>query len=516
MPINKILTLLSAHPKLKALLSLRRGIEKEGLRTDANGHISQEPHPKGLGSTLTHEHITTDYSESLLEFITPVFSSAQEALCFLEVAHRFSYANMGSELIWPNSMPCLLENELSIPIANYGSSNVGKLKQVYRHGLWHRYGRVMQCIAGIHYNFSLPDTLIDVLFNQQSEYTNKQEFVSSLYFGLIRNFRRYTWLLHYLFGASPALSKSGFDKPDERLQALHQDTSYMPYATSLRMSDLGYHNNAQSHLDVCYNHLDSYIKTLSQAMKQPYSAYEEIGLMDEKGEYKQLNTNLLQIENEYYSDIRPKRVAHSGEKPLEALAKRGVEYVEIRSTDLNPFLPLGINTQQVCFLDTFLLFCALKDSPKMSPKECEQVKENRKAAVMYGRDRNLELKTEDSSKNLRQWGLELVEELTPIAKLLDQSQSTNQFLPALKQQKLKILDDTLTPSAQVLHTLKEKELEFSELTLQQAKQHKKELSEPLGAELKESWKSMAKASLEKQTQIERSDEISFKEYLARY
>lgn len=516
MPINKILTLLSTHPELKALLRLRRGIEKEGLRTDASAYISQKPHPKGLGSSLTHEHITTDYSEALLELITPVFDSAQEALFFLEIAHRFSYANMESELIWPSSMPCILEGELSIPIADYGSSNVGKLKQVYRHGLWHRYGRIMQCIAGIHYNFSLPNILIDLLFAQQSEHTNRQEFASELYFGLIRNFRRYTWLLHYLFGASPAVCKSFFTKADTRLESLHQHTAYMPYATSLRMSDLGYHNNAQSHLDVCYNHLESYIKTLSQAMKQPYSAYEEIGLMDEKGEYKQLNTNLLQIENEYYSDIRPKRVTYSGEKPLEALAKRGVEYVEIRSTDLNPFLPLGINTQQVCFLDTFLLFCALKDSPKMSPKECEQVKENRKAAVMYGRDSELDLKIDCSSKNLRQWGLELIEELTPVAKLLDQAQATNQFVSALKQQKLKLLDDSLTPSAQVLHRLKEQELEFSELTLQQAKQHKKTLSEPLGKKVRTHWQAMAQTSLEKQVQIERNDEISFKEYLARY
>lgn len=515
MPI-KILTLLRAHPELKALLSFKRGIEKEGLRTDTSGHISQELHPKGLGSTLTHEHITTDYSEALLELITPVFDSAQEALSFLEIAHRFSYANMGAELIWPSSMPCVLEDELSIPIANYGSSNIGKLKQVYRHGLWHRYGRSMQCIAGIHYNFSLPDTLIDMLFAQQSEYTNRQEFVSSLYFGLIRNFRRYTWLLHYLFGASPAVCKSFFTKPDERLQNLHQHTAYMPYATSLRMSDLGYHNNAQSNLEICYNHLDTYIDTLSNAMKQPYSPYEKIGLIDEDGQHKQLNTHLLQIENEYYSDIRPKRVTNAGEKPLEALAHRGVEYVEIRSTDLNPFLPLGINTQQVCFLDTFLLFCALKDSPKMSSKECEQVKDNRKAAVMYGRDAELELKIDDSSKNLRQWGLELIEELTPIAKLLDQSQSTNQFLPALKQQKLKLLDDSLTPSAQVLHTLKEKNLEFSELTLQQAKQHKKILSEPLGEKIRTHWQATAQTSLEKQAQIERSDNISFKEYLARY
>lgn len=511
-----ILSLLHAHPQLKELLALRRGIEKEGLRTNKDGLISQSAHAKGLGSALTHEHITTDYSEALLEFITPVFSSAQEALGFLEVAHRFTYSNIGAELIWPNSMPCILENEMSIPIADYGRSNLGKLKQVYRHGLWHRYGRIMQCIAGIHYNFSLPEPLIDLLFAQQSEHKSRQDFVSSLYLGLIRNFRRYTWLLHYLFGASSAVCKSFFTQPDARLQSLHKNTAYMPYATSLRMSDLGYHNNAQAHLDVCYNHLDTYIETLSAAIKQPYKEYEEIGLVDESGQHKQLNAHLLQIENEYYSDIRPKRVSKAGEKPLEALAKYGVQYIEVRSTDLNPFLPLGINTQQICFLDTFLLFCALKDSPKMNDEECEQVKENRKAAVMYGRDPDLSLQTLEGQKHLRQWGLELIDELIPVAKLLDKSQATNQFIPALMQQKLKLIDDNLTPSAQILSQLKEQNMELSELTLQQAKEHRKVLSEPLGEQIRKRWQQKAKASLEKQTHIEQADKISFTEYLANY
>lgn len=514
--MHNTLTQLSSHPQLKELLALRRGIEKEGLRAYNDGQISQASHPKGLGSALTHEHITTDYSEALLEFITPVFNSAQEALSFLEVAHRFSYANMSAELIWPNSMPCVLENEMSIPIADYGRSNLGKLKQVYRHGLWHRYGRIMQCIAGIHYNFSLPEQLIDVLFKQQDAHTNRQDFVSSLYFGLIRNFRRYTWLLHYLFGASPAVCKSFFTQPDARLQGLHKNTAYMPYATSLRMSDLGYHNNAQAHLDVCYNHLDTYIDTLSAAIKQPYKAYEDIGMLDDSGEYKQLNTHLLQIENEYYSDIRPKRLPQDSEKPLEALAKYGVQYIEVRSTDLNPFLPLGINTQQICFLDTFLLFCALKDSPKMNDKECEQVKENRKAAVMYGRDPEMELQTLEGKKHLRQWGLELIDELIPVAKLLDKSQATNQFIPALMQQKLKLIDDALTPSAQILNKLKEQNIEFSELTLSQAKEHRKILSEPLGEQIKKRWQQKAKTSLEKQAQIEQADTISFTQYLANY
>lgn len=514
--MQPILSLLDAHPQRAQLTCLNRGIEKEGLRCNATGHISQKPHPKSLGATLTHSAITTDYSEALLEFITPVFNSAQQAMSFLNVAHRFAYANLPDELIWASSMPCILNGEMSIPIADYGSSNLGKLKQTYRHGLWHRYGRMMQCIAGIHYNFSLPEPLLDLLFSQQTEHTSRQDFISDLYFGLIRNFRRYSWLLHYLFGASPALCTSFFKQPDARLENLHQHTVYLPYATSLRMSDLGYHNNAQAGLDVCYNQLDSYIATLSNAIQQPHQAYIDIGMQDKNGQYKQLNTHLLQIENEYYSDIRPKRVTQAGEKPLAALKQRGVQYIEVRSTDLNPFLALGINNLQICFLDTFLLFCALKDSPKMSANECQLVIQNRKTAVMYGRDPNIKMQTEQGEKHLRQWGVDLLQELLPVAQLLDNSHHSNQFVPALKQQRLKLIDDSLTPSAQVLNQLKEQKLEFAQFSLQQSKKHKNSLSEPLSPKVQQHWQALAQHSLAQQTQIEQSDQLSFTDYLANY
>ncbi len=514
--MQKILSQLNAHPQLPELTCLWRGIEKEGLRTDINGHISQQSHPKALGKALTHEYITTDYSEALLEFITPVFSSAQEALSFLNIAHRIAYTNMEEELIWANSMPCILNGQLSIPIADYGKSNLGQLKQTYRHGLWHRYGRMMQAIAGIHYNFSLPEPLIDLLF-AKSEHSSRQDFVSELYFGLIRNFRRYSWLLHYLFGASPAICTSFFEHQNHHLHPLHQHSAYLPYATSLRMSDLGYQSNAQAGLNICYNHLDSYIDTLSQAMRQPYADYAKIGIQNADGQYQQLNTHLLQIENEYYSDIRPKRVTLAGEKPLTALKERGVQYIEVRCTDLNPFLPLGINSQQIYFLDTFLLFCALTDSPKMNAEECQQVAQNSQTAVMYGRNPNIELQQhQQGTKNLRQWGLELLQALLPIAKLLDKSQHSHQFMPALNQQKLKLLDDSLTPSARFLAQMFTHKLEFAELSLQQSKQHKKQLSQPLNPQVQQHWHDIAQQSVIKNAQIEADDRISFSEYLANY
>ena len=282
------LSLLSEAANRPLLTQLNRGLEKEGLRCSAQGVISQKAHPQGLGSALTHPSITTDYSEALLEFITPVFTSAHEVLAHLDIAHRFAYQQLDAELIWPSSMPCILQGEMSVPIAQYGSSNLGKLKHVYRHGLWHRYGRMMQTIAGIHYNFSLPEALWPLLQQHDprgADYS-PQSYVSARYFGLIRNFRRYSWLLMYLFGASPAVCASFLHGRDHTLDRLHQHTLYAPYATSLRMSDLGYQNNAQSELMVCHNTLERYVETLGNAVTKPVAAYEAIGVQDEQGHYK--------------------------------------------------------------------------------------------------------------------------------------------------------------------------------------------------------------------------------------
>jgi glutamate--cysteine ligase len=518
--LHDVLSLLSQPEHLSLLANIQRGIEKEGLRCSSQGIISQKPHPKGLGSALTHESITTDYSEALLEFITPVFNSAHEALAYLDIAHRYTYSQLDGEMIWPNSMPCILQGELSIPIAQYGDSNLGKLKHVYRHGLWHRYGRMMQCIAGIHYNVSMPKELWPLLFEQEhgraAEEQELQDFISAKYFGLIRNFRRYAWLLFYLFGASPALCESFLNGREHKLQKLKQHTLYSPYATSLRMSDLGYQNSAQSDLTVCYNTLDSYAETLGQALTVPVKEYEAIGIQDEHGEYKQLNTNLLQIENEYYSDIRPKRVSRDGDKPLEALKKEGVEYIEVRCTDLNPFLPLGMDVPQLQFMDLFLTWCLLQPSPEVDGKEYGQIQRNHEKAVMEGRKPGLLLEQGDSEISLQQWGMELLDSMSSLAELMDKARGHTFHRDTLSQQKLKLADSSLTPSAQILSTLQEQDLEFAELTRYLAEQHRKTLSEPLAKEVQQVWKDKARHSLTQQHALETSDNLPFTEYVQNY
>jgi len=383
-----------------ALAGLKRGIEKESLRVRTDGSLALTPHPERLGAALTHPHITTDFSESQLELITGVHADADGCLEELTEIHQVVMRAIGNELLWAASMPCNLPADEAIPVGRYGTSNVGRAKTVYRMGLSYRYGRRMQTISGIHYNFSVPG------------------IGSDGYFALIRNFRRLSWLPLYLFGASPAACTSFVDGRKHELQELAPGTLYLPHATSLRMGRLGYQSDAQSHLHVSYNNLKSYSASLHEALTKPYPPYEKLGIRDGDS-YKQLSTTLLQIENEFYSPIRPKRRIKPGERPLHALRERGVEYVEVRLMDLDPFNPVGINAQTMRFLDLLLLYCLLEDSPPDNPTELRVIARNKLLGAQEGRKPGLMLERRGQQVPLIEWGKEVVAACEPIATELD-------------------------------------------------------------------------------------------------
>jgi glutamate--cysteine ligase len=491
-----------------------RGIEKEGLRVDQSGHISQRPHPTALGSALTHPSITTDYSESLLEFITPVKRNIPEVIDYLSQLHRFTYQQNPDELIWPGSMPCEIQNELEVPIAYYGESNIGKLKHVYRHGLWHRYGRTMQCIAGLHYNFS-PSMELWQLLAQHSAREADKDFISESYFGLIRNFRRYSWMLLYLFGASPALDKSFVKGKTHNLDNWDATTLFGPYATSLRMSGLGYQNNAQKGMFVCFNSLPTYTKTLRQAMQTSLPRYEELGVCKD-GVYQQLNTHVLQIENEYYADIRPKRNSLNGEKPLTALNHYGVEYIEVRCLDLNPFVAEGVTAEQLAFTDLFLLYCLINDSPVLSNAECEEVDNNHRQVVTDGRNPNFRLSHQGQKVSLPEWGSEIINDLLPLADLLDSRNGTEIYRTACSVMQARLNNPALTPSARVLAEMAAKQLSHTGFVLAKANELHKTLSTPLNAEQFGIWQELAQSSLHKQAEMEAETSLPFTQYLQEY
>lgn len=438
------------------------------------------------------------------------------AIQFLENLHRYTYSHLKEELIWAGSMPCHIPDAAAIPIARFGSSNIGQLKYIYRVGLEHRYGKMMQIIAGIHYNFSLPDDFWRAFQEQKGNTETLQSFRSSSYFKMIRNFRRHSWLLLYLFGASPALDDSFLKGKSHKLQSLHDHTLYMPYATSLRMSDLGYSTMVQASLNICFNHLKSYVESLDRAIHTNYPPYGKTGVKVD-GKYRQLNGNILQIENEYYSDIRPKRVVQPGEKPLHALRKSGVQYIEVRSIDINPFLLAGIDSRQAFFMDTFLISCLLMSDEDVSPNECRMVNDNLQKVTTRGREPGLLLATPKGEATLTDAGKTLLAQMHLTGELLDQVHRTTAYSLSVDDQMRKLENSALTPSAQVLTALQKTGLNYSDWMLLKSREHKEAFphSSSCTSEMKD-LAQRAKASLVEQQQIEACDTLDFDQFLAKY
>ncbi len=506
------------------LAVLWRGIEKESLRTTPAGELARTPHPASLGSALTHPHITMDFSEAQLEFITSVHDDAGGVLRELADIHRFVCANIGDELPWAASMPCRLGDPAEVPVARFGSSNVGRSKTVYRTGLSHRYGSLMEAISGIHYNFSLPETLWPVIAASRGE-TMDGDFVTRAYFGLIRNFRRYSWLLIYLFGASPVVCKSFLAGASSRagalapgLDTLDDETLYLPYATSLRMGRLGYQSEAQSSLHISYNDLAQYEATMRTALTTPYPAYEAIGVKGSAdGEYRQLSTALLQIENEFYDAIRPKRRVCPGERPLEALHERGVEYVEVRCLDLDPFLPLGIDAATCRFLDVFLLLCLLDDSPPDDRRESQDMLANQLAVVERGRLPGLTLTAAGTELPLTVWADQLLAGCQRVAREIDAVVGDDAHTAAVELQRRKLAAPRLTPSARILSTLRRRRQAFFYFVKERSAAHRRWFeARPLNAKRYRELAALSEASLAEQARLEAGDDESFDDYLRRY
>ncbi|MEO7400635.1 MAG: glutamate--cysteine ligase [Polaromonas sp.] len=485
------------------LLGMRRGIEKESLRAQSGGGLALTPHPAALGSALTHASITTDFSESQVELVTAAHKSPEAALDELTQLHQFTYRAMkelGDEMLWVSSMPCGLPTDETIPIARFGSSNVGRAKSVYRMGLSHRYGRRMQTISGIHYNWSLPGV------------------TSEQYFALIRNFRRHAFLLLYLFGASPAVCSSFVAGRQHELQELSESTMHMPHGTSLRMGRLGYQSDAQASLAVSYNSLDGYGASLQDALTRPYPAYEAVGIRNPGGDYNQLATTLLQIENEFYGTIRPKRVIYPGERPLHALRERGVEYIEVRLMDLDPFEPVGINARTMRFLDVFLLHCLLSSSPPDTPGEIAELKHNQHQTAARGREPGLRLKRAGGEVPLVAWGAEVLADCAPIAAALDAAHGGTQYREAFAAAQVGLADPSTLPSARVLAAM-EQDFGNSFVRFARAQSLKTQAalqSLPLSGEQLARLEALSRESVAAQKQIEATDTLPFEEYRQQY
>ena len=493
-----------------------KGVEKESLRVLPNGTLAPTPHPLLLGSALTNEHITTDYSEALIELVTPAFRHSWELLQYLLDLHQFVYRHLGDELLWATSMPCAIDRDEDIPLAQYGSSHVGRMKTVYRNGLGLRYGRMMQAISGVHFNYSFPLPFWEAWAAARGAVADSTQFVSSCYFDLLRNYRRHGWLVLYLFGVSPVVCKSFLRGRNADLADFAVGTAFAPYATSLRMSDVGYRNRNQAGLAVSVNSLEEYVHDLTRAISTPHAAYEALGVKV-NGEYRQLNANILQIENEYYSFIRPKRVARSGERPTKALRRAGVEYVEVRALDVSAFDPVGVNQNKLRFLEAFLALCLMKDSPPIAAAEQGVLDQNHLSVARRGREPGLSLWRDGRNVPMRDWAQELLDSMSGICEVLDRGDAGRPYSQALATQTAKIEDAALTPSARLLAELTAGE-SFFDLALRMSATHKAyflDLYPPNEERLRE-FSQEARESLAAQKAIEAADTGTFEEYLARY
>ena len=505
----------------------RIGLEKEALRVDRNARIARTPHPPALGSALTHPHITTDYSEALLELITPPLPDGASAIAFLEDIHAYVYRHLDDEILWANSMPCVVRGDDNIPLARYGGSNVGRMKTVYRSGLSYRYGREMQTIAGVHFNYSFNPRLWtclrdagffgaagDAAVREQSA----QAFRSRGYMSLLRNLLRVSWVITYLFGASPVVCRT-FVGAVRRLGFFDDTTMFAPGATSLRMGDIGYQNNQESEagmIEVSYDSLGEYIDGLKRAVSTPHERYRQFGVKV-NGEFRQLNAHVLQIENEYYATARPKHVSGKGEMPLRALHEGGVEYIELRSLDVGAFDPAGVNSGQLDFLEALFLFCLLADSPPLNAREQRESTRNEIATAHEGRVSGLKLSCAQRARTLTEWGSELCDRMTPVCELLDRANDTRRYSRSLAHQAQLFEDAEATPSARVIGEMRATGESFVAFAYRKSREFGEYFkSRPLDAARVQQFDRLTEASTREQAGIEAADRLSFEEYVENY
>lgn len=456
-------TALAAFSKAKDRTILEKGLhglEKESLRIDEHGHLAMTPHPKAIGNSLTDPHITTDFSESQLEFITPPFPKPEQTVAFLEKLHRFTLPRIDNEMLWPFSMPGSLPPVEDIPIAYYGESKVAKEKEIYRRGLALRYGKYMQTISGVHHNFSFSPKLWDVLMKLSGTKLKKQQFINEGYLHIVRNFIRYRWLLVYLFGASP------FHDPTYKCRLLHPDRSE---AISLRSSRCGYSNPAK--IEVDYNSFDKHLKSLIKATKTPHPAYKKLGLK-KADEQIQLNDHILQIGNEYYFSIRLKP-ATPVKDLLGSLSKNGVAYIEVRIFDLNPFEPTGVTIDQLYFDQLFLLYCLFKESPPVDQKVLDEGTENQQMVALKGRNPSLKIKQNGRPITMVAWATEILAEMKPLAQLMDQNLAKPRYTKLINHYQKALKNPATLPAFKAVREFQKTNPTFLEYGLRKAKTYAK-------------------------------------------
>ena len=374
-----------------------------------------------MGSALKNKYITTDFAEAQVELVTPTFENIDELYDFLFSLHVYVAKNIDSdEMLWPLSMPPKIENESEINLGYYHQSGIGLLKHVYRRGLKARYGSTMQCVSGMHYNFSLKKASFTDLIESPN-----QKKISEAYLGLIRNFKRVYWFVLCEFGQTNVVDKSFVKNREHNLKELNKSDMFLKHATSLRMSEIGYQSEAQKSLDIKYNSLEGFLRKIKKAIEVPYKEFADKGLKDSDEEYQQISDGIIQIENEYYDSIRPKRSSSEDMRPYDLLKNFGIEYLEIRGVDIAPSDITGMSKHHIRFLDLILIYCLILQSPKITPEEKKAIDSNEYIAIYSGRDKEAKILIDGNQIKISEARDEMVRNLRSIAKCMNDSQSFN-------------------------------------------------------------------------------------------
>jgi len=485
-------------------IKFNRGIERETLRVSKDGSISKRPHPKSLGSALTNPYITTDFAEALIELVTPKFDNVDDLYSCLQDLHVFTAQNIDEdEFLWAHSMPCRIDKESDINIANYGSNNSGMLKHIYRKGLRVRYGSIMQCVSGIHYNFSIDEkSYCDLLGSAYS-----QEAVDNLYLGLIRNFKRNFWFILAQLGASPVADKSYVLDRDHNLEKLNANDVFLPEATSLRMSNIGYQSPIQTSLGIRYNSLDGFIESVKKGIKMSHIEFNRLGLFDNRGNRQQISDGIIQIENELYDTIRPKRTSPNGLRPANALKEHGIEYVEIRGVDISPNALGGISKDQMHFLDLFLIHCFITRSSELTDKENIRLQKNHTDMVSSGQNNSTVISYKGKEISSGEAMVDLINELSLLAKTLDGDTKTY-------ENALRAITTNKNQSAAIFSSLA-KGKDFHDIALEKSIQNTDELRQNKSLDLNY-LKIESEESLKRFQEIEDDPQKNIEAYVKQY
>ncbi|OEF97463.1 glutamate--cysteine ligase [Desulfuribacillus alkaliarsenatis] len=461
---SSMISIFSSDERKQSLLDGLWGIEREAQRVTSDGSLALTPHPPAFGSKLDNPIITTDFSECQLELVTPAYATIEQAQASLRSIQSQvdKEITKNKEYLWPLSMPPKLPDEQAIPIATFGDSPEGKEREIYRQGLATRYGKKMQMISGIHYNYSLGEQLLEALYQEYGKHLSRIDFMNQLHFAIARNFLRYRWLLIYLFGASPNVDETYHSVICKELELIRKDypdcyqavQDFEKYATSLRVSRYGYSNVIEQMYRISFNSLEEYVSDIRKLINTKSEKFSKLGLYND-GKQVQLNDNVLQKENEFYSSIRLKPKMESGESQLEALEKRGVHYLEVRILDINPDESVGIGIEQLYFMQVFMLFCLFEENRDIVDDELERINENHHLVAMSGRRTDLQLQDlQESSRTINSWGKEIFHKLKIIAKMLDDINGDDKYMRIVEQEYMKIEDTSLLPSALIATEMK--------------------------------------------------------------